>query len=425
MTSILSVRSLASSGLMLTAGALFQAVAGFLSQLVLMRLLVPEDFGRFAVVLAGCSLMQTLLSLRLNMLIIRVPEAEMTPERVSRYQAALVWETAASSLVTLIWLFAAGLAELSTVTLVAALALAQWTNQITAFYERRMAYGGITLVETGSQLLGHGVALALVLAGAGAAALYIRELVVALARLAAFARLGALAPPCWRLPRLNDIRLLLAEVRTLWLEGVTESGFARLVVLGTGWLAGLHGTGIFTQSQRIAIIPHQLLAPVVVRLAANAFSRAADARQRRRLLRWSVSGTLTTMVVAAIVANLFADPVIPLLFGAQWAGVIHLLGAMTGVIVFLSAFEVLRAYCFTRSRVRLVLAARLGQFAVFLVGLALAAQSSDPVTILAWSLSAAYVVAFAVVAGGLALGLGLTPPAEAAAMPSPAGPPPG
>lgn len=416
MSVLLSVRSLVSSGLALTGGAVLQAISGFLSQLVLMRLLVPEDFGRYAVVLAGCSLIQMLLSLRLNILIIRTPEAAMDTERSDRYRAALVWETIASAVVTLAWLGAAGLIEPYTLMLVVSLSLAQWTNQAASFYERRMAYGGIVLAETGSQLIGHAAAAAMVMLGSGAVVLYAREIVVAVARLAVFVRLGALMPPYWRLPNWVDLRLLLVEARGVWLEGAVEGGFARVVVLAAGSLAGLHGAGLFTQAQRIALIPHQLLAPATNRLAGNAFSRAVDPGQRRRLLVWLVSGLLAVLMVAAMLAAFFADPVVPWLFGAHWAGVVDVIPAMAGLIVFMSSFELLRAYCFAVKRMRLLLVARIGQFATFLSGVALAVNGAEPAVGLAWSLSASYAVAFVLVAAGLAFrrrdaaGYPLSPP---------------
>lgn len=421
MSALLSVRSLVSSGLALTGGAVLQAVSGFLSQLVLMRLLVPEDFGRFVVVLAGCGLVQTLLSLRLNVLIIRTPEAEMDTARGNRYRAALVWETVASAAVTLTWLSMADLIEPYTLMLVASLALAQWTNQAAAFYERRMAYGGIVLAETGSQLVGHAAAIILVLLGSGAAALYVREIVVAVARLGVFVRLGALMSPYWRMPNFADMRLLVAEARAIWLEGAVESGFARVVVLAAGSLAGLHGAGLFTQGQRLALIPHQVLSPATNRLAANAFSRAIDPAQSRRLLVWLVSGLLVALIVAAMVAVSFADPVVPWLFGAHWAGVVDVLPAMAGLIVFMSTFEVFRAYCFAVKRVRLLLVARIGQFAVFLGCAVMPMDGAEPAVALAWSLSASYAVVFALTATGLAL----SRPERAGGQPSPPVPPPG
>ncbi len=403
----LSRRLLVGSGVVLTMGAVAQALAGFLAQLVLMRLLFPEDFGRFALILAGCGLVQTILSLRLNVLIIRLPDAEMTPERVSLYRAALVWESVASLVVTLVWMGLAGLMAPDALALVAALALTQWTSQVVIFYERRMAYGRITLVETGSQMLGHGVAVALILLGSGAVTLYVREAVVALCRLAAYARIGALSPPAWRLPRREDLRFLAGEVRIYWLEGVSEGGFARLVVLCSGAVAGSHGTGLLAQSQRLALIPHQLISPVMSRLSVNAFSRA-DAGQKRRLLALLLSGALASLGVAALLAVAFADPVVPFLFGEHWRPAAAILAAMAGVVVFFPTFELLRGYCFALGLVKSIMWARIAQYAAFLLGAGLAWSGAEPVSILALALSAAYGAAFAVL-GVAALRFGSSP----------------
>ncbi|EME69133.1 colanic acid exporter [Paramagnetospirillum caucaseum] len=391
----LSRNLLVSSGVALTMGALVQALAGFLAQLVLMRLLFPEDFGRFALILAGCGLVQTILSLRLNVLIIRLSDAEMTPERASLYRAALVWESVIALAVTLAWLGFAGLIAADSLALVAALALTQWTSQVVIFYERKMAYGRITLVETGSQMLGHGVAVALILSGAGAVTLYAREAVVALARLAAYARIGALSPPEWRMPRRADLRFLAADVRVYWLEGVCEGGFARLVVLCSGAIAGSHGTGLLAQSQRLALIPHQLISPVLSRLSVNAFSRA-DAGQKRRLLALLLSGALASLGVAALLAVAFADPVVPFLFGEHWRPAAAILAAMAGMVVFFPTFELLRGYCFALGLVHSIMWARGVQYAAFLMGAALAGDAVEPVSVLALALSAAYGAAFAV-----------------------------
>lgn len=393
----LSRRLLVGSGVVLTVGAAVQALAGFLAQMVLMRLLFPEDFGRFALILAACGLVQTVLSLRLNVLIIRLSDAEMTSERVSLYRAALVWESVASAVVTLVWLGLAGLIALDSLALVVALALTQWTSQVVIFYERRMAYGRITLVETGSQMLGHGVAVALILSGAGAITLYAREVVVALCRLAAYARIGALSSPEWRQPRWGDLRVLASEVRIYWLEGVSEGGFTRLVVLCSGAIAGSHGTGLLAQSQRLALIPHQLIAPVLSRLSVNAFSRA-DGGQKRRLLAFLLSGALALLSVAALLAIVFADPVVPFLFGEHWRPAAAVLVALAGVVIFFPTFELLRGYCFALGLLRPVMWARVVQYATFLAGALLSWGVAEPVSVLAVSLSAAYGAAFALLA---------------------------
>ena len=400
---------LLAGGIFLTVGAIVQAVVGLGAQLVLMRLLLPDEFGEFAVVLAGASLAQVVLSFRLNVLIIRATDAEWTEDRRERYRAALVWETLAAASVTSAWLAAAGLLSAYALVLVAALAVGQWTNQSAAFYERTLAYRRIVAVETGGQIVGHVCAVALILTGAGVASLYLRELVVALARLGAFAWIGALSWPRVRSPRWNELRALAAEARALWIDGVMESGLARIIVLAAAGIGGAHGAGIFSQSLRLAIVPHQILSPVVVRMSANLFSRIADGARRRRLLTRMTLAILALLSVAAGLAIAFADPIVPILFGEHWRPAAQVIAAMAGVIVFLSGFDLLRAYCVSQHRMRLLLAGRVVQYAVFLAFCFAAIHSDDPISLLAAGLSLAYAGSF----GLMALGVALTRPTSA------------
>ncbi|MBM3565562.1 MAG: hypothetical protein FJX42_05560, partial [Alphaproteobacteria bacterium] len=357
-----------SGGIFLTGGAVVQALAGLGAQLILMRLLWPEAFGEFAAVLASASLAQVVLSLRLNVLIIRISDAEMTEDRRERYRAAMVWETLAATAVTLILLAATGYLFAYATVLVLSLAIAQWTNQAVAFFERTMAYRRIVTVETGSQIVGHAAAVALVLAGAGSAALYLREFIVTLVRLGAFARVGALSRPVVRLPRWAEVRALAAEARGFWTDAILDSGFSRLVILTAAGIGGTHGAGIFAQSQRLAIVPHQILSPVASRLSANLFSRIEDSAARRRLLIGMTLAMAAILLPAAGLAAVYADPFVPWALGEHWRPAAGVIIAMTGVIVFFPAFELLRIYCLTQRRTRLVLLARIIQYAVFLVG---------------------------------------------------------
>lgn len=394
-------RALLSGGIYLTAGAIVQAVVGLGAQLLLMRLLLPDEFGEFAIVLAGASLAQVFLSLRLAVLIVRATDAELTAARRERYRAALVWETAAAAVVTFIWLAASGLLTIYAAVLVTALAVGQWTNQAVAFYERSMAYGRIAAVEAGSQIVGHICAVALILSGAGAASLYLREAVAALARMTAFAWIGALERPRIRLPRWSELRALMAEARALWVDNVMEGGFARIIVLASATLGGVRGAGIFSQSLRLAVVPHQFLSPVVFRMSANVFSRIDDDARRRS---WLVRMTLTSLVALAVAAGLaiaFADPVVPLVLGEHWRPAARAITAMAGVIVFMSGFDLLRAYCFSQRRMRVLFAGRVVQYAIFLAGCVAAVGSDDPIVLLAAFLSLAYAGAFVALALGL------------------------
>lgn len=384
-------------GSALTIGTVVQVVSGFGVQIVLMRMLMPDDFGRFAMLLAGCGLVQAILSLRLNVLIIRLPEGD--EETAGLYQAALVWETAACVIIATLWVLSAGLMSWSVLILLTALTLGQWVNQAVAFYERKMDYARISVIETGSQLTGHMVALIGIVAGAGALSLYLRELAVVICKLVAFSAIGALPHPIWRRPSRAALVTLWTHARGIWSEGILEGAFARLVILASSGLTGLHGTGLFAQSQRLAMLPHQFLSPIISRMSTNMFSRSNNPADRNRLAI-SMAISATVLITPAITVTWFWAPdLVPWLFGENWREAGVLLKAMVGVILFLSLFDLLRAFCYAVKWVKPVLWGRVAQITIFITPALL--WESVEVTELAWFLSAAY-------AGGFAASLGLT-----------------
>jgi len=394
-------KNLLSGGAFLTVGTIIQALTGLASQLVLMRLLLPENFGEFATILSAASLSQVLLSFRLNIQIIRLSDVELTAQRRELYQAALVWETAVAASVSLIWLGAAGLLSAYALILIASLTVAQWMSLHVAFLERKLSYRRIATIETGSQVVGHLIAMACVLVGLGPASLYFRELIIVLLRLGAFGRMGALAPPRLRLPTRKKVRQLIVETRSLWLDGVLDNGFARMIVLAAAGTGGSHGAGIFAQSHRLAITPHQILSPVVMRMSGNLFSRITDHALRRTLLLRLLGASLVLLLPVAALAVMFADPLIPKIIGEHWRGAVSTIMAMAGVIVFLSAFELLRGYCLSRHLIRVIILGRAIQYAVFVAACVMATLAGSPIVVLAWGLSAAYALAFAALFAGI------------------------
>lgn len=381
-------------GMALTVGTMVQAVIGLIAQIVLMRILLPEDFGKFVMVLAGCGLMQTILSLRVNVLIIRLPDDERDGEQARLYQAALLWETLAAAIAALVWLVLADLASGPALILLISLTLGQWVNQITSFYERGMNYSRITLVETMSQLLGHAGAIVLVLAGAGAISLYLRELLVICCRMGAYAAIGALPRPLWVRPSLADCRRIWHEARGVWAEGILEGIFARLIILTSGTLAGLHGAGLFAQSHRLAMLPHQFLSPVISRMSANLFSRTENPHRRHVLALHLSLAAMVILLPGVAIIWLWAPQLVPWLFGDKWRDAGTVLQAMIGVILFLSLFDLLRSFCYSHKWVKPVLWGRVVQIALFV--LPATYYSLSDVEDLAWVLSAAYTGGFVV-----------------------------
>lgn len=392
----------AHGGLFLLSGTVVQALAAFGSNLVLARALAPEAFGRFAVVQAAAGLVLSVFSVRINILLNRTPDSQMTPERHDLLYSAMAIEALVAAISVLGWLLWSGTAGGWDLALAGSVVLGHWLNFDRGLIERRMLFGRVAAMETAANVSGHGLAVILVLAGAGAMALYVRELFALLALAAILKAMGGLSH---RLPRwvsLAEWRGLLAETRGIWLDSMLEGSFQRLTVLTANAIGGQHGAGLLFQAQRLAVVPHQFLHPLCSRVMGTWFGQTEDESQRVRARRMLVMVLLPVLALAAVLDVTLADPVVPWLFGAQWAPAAPLLVLLAGVVVFLPLFELLRAYAVATRRVRFLLMARLAQYGGFALPLIPLAWGGADLADMGVALSLAFTLAFAVLA--LALG---------------------
>lgn len=60
--------------------------------------------------------------------------------------------------------------------------------------------------------------------------------------------------------------MVVRAARGIWLDSMLDNNFQRLSLLAVNAGAGLNGAGLFFQAQRLAVVPHQFLMPVVGRV---------------------------------------------------------------------------------------------------------------------------------------------------------------
>ena len=169
------------------AGQIIQVVIAFAANIVLVRYIAPEGFGRFAITLATASLIVSLLSIRVNTLIIRVPDGELTRSVEERYFSYLTIETLFALLVGLAWVSFSGNAGKYELSLVVLVCVQHWINQNKSFFERGMPYIRLGLIETGCAVFANLAAVIIAISGAGVMALYFREFVLTASLFAALA----------------------------------------------------------------------------------------------------------------------------------------------------------------------------------------------------------------------------------------------
>lgn len=376
-------------------GTVVQIVLTFAGNLVLLRILGPDKFGYFAVTLAAISLVASILSLRLGIIIIRTAADNFTPLTQRRYFNGIVAETAVVAFVSTGWLVASGRDTALDFMLVAAVIVQNFCGHNRAYWERSMPYKTAAIVETCVVAFSQLAGVAIVLITRDVAALYVRELVAALALLAGLALVGGLTWHRLQWLSTSEWKSLLREARGIWLDSVLEGVFQRLTVLTTAAVAGDRGAGLFSMAQRISGMPHQVLMPLG-RVAITWFGHAAKVDRRRTRDQLLIFLGLILAPTAAVVISV-ADPVVPWLFGAHWTEAVPALIAMSGGIVFLTLFEVTRGYSLVVGATPVLIAGRLAQFSGFVFLSVLAwLWPAQSVELLGFGLSLAFALAFLV-----------------------------
>lgn len=345
---------------MLTSGALRAAVA-FGSNLVLVRFVAPEEFGEFALRLAGIGLVLTVVALPMGTQVIRLRDDELA-ERDDVYWNVLVQGTLLAGAIAGAWISWTGAWTPWMAVLLAGMLLQHFVNSQIAFYERTQPYVQIAVLEGASVLASHGLAVVLVIAGIGAGALYLRELAMALVLMASLASVGGLHRARLHWLDRADWLHVLRQVRGIWLESLLAGAFQRVSVLLAGAVGSPAAVGFFYQARRLAVVPQQLLGPVTGRMALNWFSRSSDAGTRRRSALRLIALVSAPLVALAGLAVALADPVVPMLFGESWRPVVPVLLQMLGVVVFYSLFGITKTYLVAARRTRYLLIGRVVQF---------------------------------------------------------------
>ena len=387
----------------LLVGQVVQVIIAFAANLVLVRYIAPEGFGRFAITLATASLIVSLLSIRVNSLIIRVPDGELTRHLEELYFSYLTIETFVALIAGLVWVALAGNAGSLEFSLVVLVCVQHWIHQNKSFFERGMPYVRLGLIETGCSVFANLATVCAAFTGAGVVALYIREFILTVTLFVSLAVLGGLT---WRRLRWlsrTEWSDIIREGRGIWLDGVLEGSYQRIAILLAGLVGGDRGAGFFFQAQRLAILPNQLLSPLVGRLAVNLFGRENRSEHRKQLRNRQLAMLVPILVLATVLTVLFAVPAVTWVFGATWIKSADLLVAFAGVIMFTSLFEILKSYCFITQSMRTLFMGRVAQYLMLgalpiLVGIGLV---GDQTTALAISISLGWAAAFLVVGGVL------------------------
>ena len=306
--------------------------------MILARLLTPTDYGAAAVAIAITSFAPTVADMGMSTALVQIDQA---PQRVraTTFWAGLAFGIALSALFAV----AAGpvgrfLGEPEVGTMVAAagltFAICSIGTTSQAMFMREMRFRSIELRFWFAIAVGSVFAVVAAVAGAGAWALVLQQ-VVMLATLAA--ALWWRAP--WRLtPEFSRAAFRQLGSFAMRIAGGRWARLAELLLLTLliGKLVGIRELGAWSFAMSTVILPLSVIAIPIAEVLFSAFSRLQGDRERMAAL-WLQSVRYLSAVVMPLLAILViaAPDLIPTVFGSKWE-------ISVGVIQILSVYVIIR-----------------------------------------------------------------------------------
>lgn len=291
-------------------------------QIVMARLLVPDDFGMLAVMLVLVDLGNTVAQSGLNTALVQDPN--VTEEDYS----TVFWMCLAAAAVLYALVFACaplvasfyGLPALGTPLRVLGLVLlvnaynAVQVSKITRELAMRKIFVGTAVSVLVSSVLGIGSALA----GLGVWALVAQQLGYQVTNVLAHA-----AQVDWR-PRATfnarRARSLYAFGWKLLASGLLGTLYASLTSLVAGRLFGSYQLGLISQGEKYPRALGTTIDGVIQPVMLSAVSRAqGDVAYARRIVRRALRTSAYLVMPAQCLAAAVAPALVPLLLGEQWA----------------------------------------------------------------------------------------------------------
>ncbi len=304
------------------------AVVQMVVQVVMARLLAPEQFGALAIMLVFVNLGNVVVQSGLNTALVQAPEADDDDF------STVFWMSLAVSLALYVLVFASApaiagfyampgltwpLRALALLFLVNALNSVQ-VARVTRDLEMRKVFRSTMAAVAASAAAGIGLALA----GAGLWALVAQQLAYQVASCAAlFLQVD------WR-PRLvfrrDRARALFGFGWRLLASGLLEQGYQSLSDLIIGGRFSASALGLVSQGKRYPQAVGSMLDGAIQPVMLSAVSRVQDdVAQVRRLVRRALK-TSTFLIVPAMSAFACCAPsLVPALLGGQWADAVPFL----------------------------------------------------------------------------------------------------
>ena len=303
-------KTLISPALHLLSSASLQIVVGFLSNLVLARLLDVEHFGIYAVVFATIGLVRAVFTFNTGVYAIR--SDTLNAAQIGELYILLAIEFILSAVATTCLALLFSLNGWLLFYALIASAFQSLVNLKKSVFERQMNYGKLSWLEFGSMAAAHALGVFLALAGFGVLTFFIRDLL-----LPAFLFLGLIAfaqtgPVEWPKPVHFRMGFYVRQLGAVYIDQIVERGLGRVTILCVDHFIGAASAGLFFQAERLAMLHHQFLQPILSRFSMNYFSRSTSENRKRFLFILAIASALAGCLVVVLCSFLLEDLIVHL-----------------------------------------------------------------------------------------------------------------
>jgi PST family polysaccharide transporter len=334
-----------------------QLVLGFVSTLVLARILTPSDFGLVAIVVSITALVSTIRDFGLPMATVQI--AKITHAELSTLfwlnlkLSALVALLLAALAPAIAWLY--GESELTGITLVTTVGLfiVGLSTVHMGLLRRQMRFGAITGIETCGVATGVATGITTALLGAGFWALVLQQLTTNVTTGVALCLISRWRPGApWRTSGVGDadserMRSMVSYSKYLTCARVVNSLGNNLDVVLIGKFSGTASAGLYQKAKQWGgLVFWQLYSPLTDVLVTSFSRLQTDPSRYRAYFRKAVMGLYFVTAPAMTFAVVEAREIVLLLLGAQWSAAVPIfrviaVGAYAGSVTLVARWAYL------------------------------------------------------------------------------------
>jgi O-antigen/teichoic acid export membrane protein len=293
------------------------------SMIILARLVVPGEFGRFAVATIAIEIASLVVGTGLGNAIVQRATADRRHLQAASALALVIG--VAMTVATLLLahfvippVFGSRTGELTLLLTPICLLSAIGTVPM-ALLRRRMAFRRLSMIEIGATAARVLVGVALAIAGLGGAALVLGVLAGWL--VTTVAAVVSAPPPLPRFSR-KPMRELLDFAVPMSLVSLTWVGFSNVDYAVIGARLGTVQTGLYFRAYTIAVEYQSKLGVVMSQIGFPVLARSADNSEMEHLRRQMVRSLTIVLFPLLALLSISAPVLVPFVFGSEWSAAV-------------------------------------------------------------------------------------------------------